>query len=179
MKLFRAALLWFGFSTLRVFGWMVCLWSVVDLNASGLGAKAICRSPTIFTSTTEAININFASYCFSNKLHDLCGDIEGFMQFRSSVKAPCTTSTSWPWHFSLWIACFFSSLFFFFIHAAIYWHILLIRCWCFPLASVKTSFYVRFWTWWGQFEIKAHKIKVGSKSVLLFVVQPQSELRRE
>lgn len=158
-------------------GWMFSYWSVVGFNLSGFGVKL--WNPTIFPSATGAENIYFTFCCFSNKLHKLRGHSKGFMWFKLSVEAVCTTSTSWLYNFTLWIVCLFLSfLSFFFLPMQpfknrFYWSN------AFPFASVRTCFLVHFWSCWGQIEINAHQIKAGSTLVLLFVVQPQSQFRKE
>lgn len=88
-------------------GWMFSYWSVVGFNLSGFGVKL--WNSTIFPSATRAENIYFTFCCFSNKLHKLCGHSKGFMWFKLSVEAVCTTSTSWLYNFTLWIVCLFLS----------------------------------------------------------------------
>lgn len=90
-------------------GWMFFYWSVIGLNLSGFGVKL--WKPTIFTSATGAVNIYFTFCCFSNKLLKLCGHSKGFIWFKLSVEAVCTTSTSWLFSFILWIVCFFPFFF--------------------------------------------------------------------
>lgn len=97
--------------------------------------------------------------------------------------ASCVVTSEVLWsldlhHQHLMITTLLNSLFFFLSFFCPYSHLLLIRGCCFHLASVRTSFSIHFWTWWGRIEINAHKIKVGSLSVRLFVVQPKSEFRR-